>query len=395
MAFDDICMSCLEEKGVAWVCSRCGCDEERVMTPLALPLRTELNQQYLIGRVLGVPGGYAITYLAWDIRLSTPVAIKEYQPRGLVERAPDGLTVLPQSRENEEPFRKGLLQFLNEAHLLAQLGQLNHPNIIRVRSLFEANGTGYMVMDYYRGKDLQELFKQQGPLSPTTARWLLMPILDGLHEIHERRILHRDVKPANIYLTERKQPVLLDFGAARVMSEGPSQGLADVRTPGYSPYEQEVGGKQGPWTDIYACGATLYFLLSGRYPLPAVERKKHDTLVSLEQLVPNISPSLSDAVRQALAVEWEHRPQDVRTFQALLTRDAQLTTSAPTRQPTVASLVVTRPQCRVTNRISVGCSYEKSRSPSFSCFDKLIRKGLSIAAIVAVLVLLLGANVWA
>lgn len=420
MELDRLCMGCMEGRGDRHICLRCGYDEGRITSVVALPPRTELNQQYLVGRVLGSPGGFGITYLAWDISLATPVAIKEYKPRGLVERAPDRLTVLPQSQEDEALFHTGLKQFLDEARLLAQLAQLNHPNIVRVRTFFEANGTGYMVMDYYRGMDLAELTKQNGKLQAKTARWVMMPILDGLHEVHARGILHRDIKPQNIYITERKQPVLLDFGAARVVLNAQSRGLTAVRTPGYAPYEQEVGGKQGPWTDIYACGATLYFLLSGKVPPSAFDRKSRDELVPLEHLVSTIPPGLSEAIMRALAIEPEQRPQDVRTFQMLLMRDGEITASTATLPPTVASIIVTCPNCNVTNSVPAGrslvdttcahCAAPLSVSVTTSApvntstqpvtlyppfFSLMTRKGQSIAAVAAALLLVLGGGIWA
>ncbi|MBI3797876.1 MAG: protein kinase [Deltaproteobacteria bacterium] len=420
MELDHLCMGCMGDKGAAHVCPLCGYNETRAGPPAALALRTELNQQYLVGRVLGSPGGFGITYLAWDMSLATPVALKEYKPRGLVERGSDRLTIVPQSQEDEEPFREGLTQFRKEAQLLAQLAQLNHPNIVRVRSFFEANGTGYMVMDYYRGMDLEQLRKQQGTLSPKTALWLMLPILRGLWEVHQLGVLHRDIKPANIYITERKQPVLLDFGAGRIVSPGYSRGLTAIRTPGFAPYEQEVGGKQGPWTDIYACGATLYFLLSGRIPPPASDRKGRDELVPLEQLIPSLPPNLSDAVMQALAVDWEKRPQDIKAFEALLTRDGQPVSSMATIPPTVASIIVTCAQCNVTNSVPAGRSLTDTRcaqcaaplsapvtapAPSSQSTQNVTQpstsfsippgKGRAIAVALALLVLLLGVGVWA
>ncbi len=117
MECDHLCMGCMQDKGAVQVCPHCEYDEANSVSPTALLLRTELNQQYIIGRVLGTPGGFGITYLAWDKSLATPVAIKEYKPRGLVERAPDRRTILPQSQEDEKLFRDGLSQFLNEAQL--------------------------------------------------------------------------------------------------------------------------------------------------------------------------------------------------------------------------------------------------------------------------------------
>ena len=139
MDLDQLCMGCMGEKDAALVCSLCGYDESQKISPLALSPRTVLNQQYLIGRVLGSPGGFGVTYLAWDIRLTTSVAIKEYMPRALVSRDLNRSTVLPHSQGDEELFRYGLDQFLDEARLLAQF---DHLNIVRVRSFFEFDPSG-------------------------------------------------------------------------------------------------------------------------------------------------------------------------------------------------------------------------------------------------------------
>ena len=422
MELDQLCMGCMQDRGDLEVCSNCGFDERKPMPIVALPLRTELIQQYLVGRVLGSPGGFGVTYLGLDLNLKTPVAIKEYKPRGLVERAPDRLTIVPQSPEDEGQFQVGLQQFLDEARLVADLAQFNHPNIVRVRNFFKANGTGYMVMDYYRGTDLAGVAKQGGGrLQAKTARWVMMPILDGLRVVHEHGILHRDIKPQNIYITDRKQPVLLDFGAARDVSNGQSRGLTAIRTPGYAPYEQEIGGRQGAWTDIYACAATLYFLLSGKVPPAASERRVHDEIVPLDYLVDNVPSGMSDAIMRGLAVEPDQRPQTVQAFQELLMRDGELTTSTATIPPTVASIVVTCPTCNVTNSVPAGrpltdtkcanCTQPLSVSvttaaPVTSATTQQVsvdptlvsmgnRKGQSIAIGALTLVLLLGGGLWA
>jgi serine/threonine protein kinase len=239
MDLDRLCIGCMGEKGETQICSLCGYDENQKISPLALTPRTILNQQYLIGRVLGAPGGFGVTYLAWDISLATPVAIKEYMPRALVARDPNRSTVLPHSQGDEELFRYGLEQFLDEARLLAQF---DHLNIVRVRSFFEANATGYLVMDYYRGMNLAEYVKQNNKLLAKPALWVMMPILDGLREVHERGVLHRDIKPQNIYIiAERRRSILLDFGAARAAMQGRSQGLTAVLTEGFAPYENTIG----------------------------------------------------------------------------------------------------------------------------------------------------------
>jgi serine/threonine protein kinase len=318
-----LCMGCMSDKGEHFVCPSCRHNEDEGSSPLALAPRTILNQQYLIGRVLGSPGGFGITYLAWDIRLERKVAIKEYLPREWASRDANHSTVVPHSREAGEYFRFGLDQFLTEARLLAKFD--DHPNVVRVRTFFTENETGYMVMDYYQGMTLAEYLAQQGgKLPPETVLAIMLPLLSGLREVHEHGVLHRDIKPQNIYLTEQGRPLLLDFGAARVAVRERTQSLSVVLTEGFAPHEQyDSHGKQGPWTDIYACAATLYMMLTGSMPPPGWKRVGRDELVPLDLLVPGVPPGLRAGVMQALSVEPERRPQNVRAFQALLAGETQ------------------------------------------------------------------------
>ena len=312
-----LCPGCFIEKGETAVCPHCGYDEQQTRSPLVLPHRTVLNNdQYLIGRVLGKPGGFGITYLARDIHLQTQVAIKEFLPRDCVGRESGQTTVVPHSEEDGESFRTGLDRFLQEARTLARM---DHPNIVRVRTFFETNGTAYLVMDYYDGVNLEEhLQRQGGQFSEEQAVGLMMPILDGLREVHDAGFLHRDLKPQNIYLRqvqEGVQPILLDFGAARVALGERSRSLSVVLTEGFAPYEQyDRRGRQGPWTDVYASAATLYYLVTGEAPPSAIERLARDDLVPPE----GVSAHFRDALLTALSVESGSRPQTVEEFQRQL-----------------------------------------------------------------------------
>jgi len=200
-----LCPGCFADKGTANPCPHCGFDEQAPRPAQALALRTLLNGQFVIGRVLGKPGGFGITYLGWDRQLQTRVAIKEYLPRDLAVRAPDGSSILPHTAEEGGLFRYGLEQFLAEARTLARM---DHPNIVRVRHFFEANRSAYLVMDYYRGLSLAEHLERSeqrggpGRLSERNALTLMQPILDGLRAVHAKGFLHRDVKPQNIDLAQ-------------------------------------------------------------------------------------------------------------------------------------------------------------------------------------------------
>jgi len=317
-SFATLCPGCFAEKASTSTCPHCGYDESKRRGPLVLPHRTLLNNgQYLIGKVLGKPGGFGITYLAFDTKLETKVAIKEYLPRDLAGRDGDRATISAHSADDAEHFRYGLTQFLQEARTLARF---DHANIVRVRNFFEENGTGYLVMDYYDGITLADYLAQQpqGKLPEKTAVDILMPILDGLREVHAKNFLHRDIKPQNIYLTTGNRAILLDFGAARQAMSERSRSLSVVLSEGYAPYEQyHRRGEQGPWTDIYASAAVLYHAVAGEPPPPATERMSKDEL-NIETL--GVSPSLSNALRLGLAVDHKNRPQTMVEFQALLLR---------------------------------------------------------------------------
>ncbi len=320
-AFAQLCPGCFADKGTASLCPHCGYDDSLKRGPLVLAHRTLLNHgQYLIGRVLGKPGGFGITYLALDTKLETRVAIKEYLPRDLAGRDASHATISAHSAEDGQFFRYGLTQFLQEARTLAQF---DHANIVRVRNFFEENGTGYLVMDYYDGVTLADYLARQpqGRLPEKTAVGILMPILDGLREVHARNFLHRDIKPQNIYLTTSNRPILLDFGAARQAMSERSRSLSVVLSEGYAPYEQyHRRGEQGPWTDIYSCAAVLYHAVAGEPPPPATERVHTDEL-DFNSL--GVSTSLTMALRSGLALDHKNRPQTMAKFQALLLGDGE------------------------------------------------------------------------
>jgi serine/threonine protein kinase len=289
---------------------------------LALPAGTMLREQYRIERVLGKPGGFGVTYLAEDLNLQRYVAIKEFLPRELAGRATDRTTVLPHSGEEQELFEWGLQRFIEEGRLLAQLD--DHPNIVRVRSAFQANGTAYLVMDYYEGETLAEHRERAGGrITPPAAVAIMEQVLDGLAAAHAQGILHRDVKPENVYLRNREdgriQALLLDFGAARQAVKDRSRGMTAMLSAGYAPLEQySRSGAQGPWTDIYACAGLLYHLITGVVPSDAPERIDEDPLVPPRILEPSCPATLEAAILQGLAVRRQDRPQSVEEFKALL-----------------------------------------------------------------------------
>lgn len=313
-----ICPACFLETLNNGVCASCGFDENAPLSPLLLPPGTPLmNGQYLVGKLLGKPGGFGITYLGWDSQLATFVAIKEYLPREVAGRHFDRLTVSAHTNDDAEHFRYGLEQFLHEARTLAQF---DHPNVVRVRSFFQENGTAYLVMDYLQGNSLQDhLINLGGRMPEQEALDTMLPVLAGLREVHAKGFLHRDIKPQNIYITSTGRPILLDFGTARQSLGELNRGMTTIITPGYAPWEQyHRHGKQGAWTDIYACAATLYHLVTGIVPPEAAERVAQESLIPPLQIIPALSPHFNYALLQALSIDPANRPQDVATFQAAL-----------------------------------------------------------------------------
>ena len=281
---------------------------------------TTVGGDFRIEKVLGV-GGFGITYLAQDEKLDVKVAIKEYFPASLAYRD-DGITVQPLPSQGGADYVWGLERFLAEAQTLARL---RHPNIVRVSRYFKENETAYMVLGFVEGDDY-EVYLQKLGRAPTQAELdkLAMPILDALDTVHGADLVHRDIKPQNIFIrADDKEPILLDFGAARQALGEHSRATAAFVSPGYSPPESHLNdpADQGPWTDIYAFAATLYRALVGRPPPQVLSRVSHDTYVPLSRKLSNpdaYRPSFLAAIDQALNVRREDRPQSVTAWRMQL-----------------------------------------------------------------------------
>ena len=266
--------------------------------------------EYRIDAVLG-QGGFGVTYLATDIHLNAKVAIKEYLPGEFAQRGSDK-SVYPRWPEDHAVYQDGLDNFLVEARTLATF---RHPNIMRVARFFEANRTAYMVLEYERGKPLKTWWPKRKGFSENDLLSILQPLLDGLDVVHASDILHRDIKPDNIYVRKDDGSlVLLDFGAAR-HSAGSGGLTADVVTPGYAPPEQYDNGVQGPWTDIYSIGATLYWMVAGAKPPAAPVRASGTPMLSAREAgLGRYSDPFLSAVDWALELDPRARPQNLQEF---------------------------------------------------------------------------------
>lgn len=302
-------------------CPHCGWTQGQPTKPPYLPVGTVLNGCYQIGRVLG-HGGFGITYLSWDSHLDLPIAIKEYFPRTLASRSNDALTLSIHSGQKHKRFDDGLQRFQDEARTLAKFQQ--HPGIVSVYSFFPAHGTCYMVMEYVAGMTLKAYLKRKGPLSYKTVIKIMLPIMDALQAVHGEGLLHRDVSPHNIYITQRKQVKLLDFGAARFITGEYDHNLSVILKPGYAPEEQyRIQGKQGPWTDVYGLAATFYHCLMGVAPPEVLDRLERDVLQPLSAHKIEIPITAERALLRGLALKATDRFQDMESFRQALLKPEQ------------------------------------------------------------------------
>lgn len=268
-------------------------------------------EEFIIEEKLG-GGGFSIVYLAGCEGDGAPhVVLKEYMPRKLAYRGEDGQTIHTNDEKAAEQFAHGRRLFFQEANTLAGL---KHPNIVNVINFFRANSTVYMVMEYQKGVNLQEYIKRhKGGLSETFIYHVFLPLLDGLKLIHSKGLLHLDIKPGNIHLRRGGNPLLLDFGAVHEMQQSRQYQPGQVLTLGFCPTEQSMaGGYVGPWSDIYAIGATMRACIEGVAPPPAEERRMQDTMKpAVEAFKKGYSERILKAIDWAMEVDPMYRPQSV------------------------------------------------------------------------------------
>jgi len=270
---------------------------------------------YEIKEILG-QGGFGITYLAHDANLDEDVAIKEFLPIELASREGD-YSIHPLSESHRKNFEWGLDRFIKEARTLTKF---KHPSIVRVRNVFEANNTAYMVMEYENGESMQQLLSRRKTLEEAELIKVIIPLLGGLEVVHETGFIHRDIKPANIFIRDDGSPVLLDFGSARQALGEETKTLTSLVSPGYAPFEQyySKSDEQGPFTDIYGLGATLYRAVTGVGPMDAVDRSKSilqnstDSIVTASKIAKGrYSERFLAAIDHAMKFKSEERPQTV------------------------------------------------------------------------------------
>lgn len=330
-----VCPNCFQPLGDEGVCGHCGFEANGYVTlPHHLAPGARIKQRYQVGRVLG-EGGFGITYAGWDTVLDVKVAIKEFYMAGYVNRnheaSPNVFATLGAHRDT---FNKNKEKFLSEARVLARFYE--EPGIVGVRDFCEENGTAYIIMDFLDGVTLKEYLEAHGPLPPAEAIRLLLPVIRSLQHVHAGGVIHRDISPDNIMVLADGRTKLLDFGAAREVSQTDIKSLSVILKPGYAPEEQyRSKGRQGPWTDVYALAATLYRCITGEAPDDAMERMYRDRLPAPADTAAACPAAISRVIMKALAVRQPDRYQDIPAFlqdlEAALARpeDAAVAADAP------------------------------------------------------------------
>ncbi|MBE5938937.1 MAG: extracellular solute-binding protein [Lachnospiraceae bacterium] len=307
------CLNCFKEHDDnIGICPYCGFAISEYM-PEAYHLMPGviLDERYMIGIVTGV-GGFGIVYKAWDMKLERVVAIKEYYPGSMVNRIPGTTDVIIVSGRNKKTFEYNKDRFLCEARNTVRFAE--HKNIINVYEYFEENNTAYMVMDLLIGIPLNKFMKKFEKVSVQNTIYIINNICDALSYLHKQKIIHRDISPDNIYICEDNSIILFDFGTAE-FSDDNVKVMDVVVKEGYSPIEQYNNiNEQGPWTDMYALGATMYVMLTGVRPPEASVRKVNDELIAPHELDNSIPENISNAVMKAMAVEKHMRFNSIDEF---------------------------------------------------------------------------------
>ena len=305
------CVHCMEPIAAdAVVCPHCEKNLQYEVPAHHLLPGTVLNKKFLVGEALG-EGGFGITYIGRDLNLDIKVAIKEYFPTGYVNRSGTiSADITSATTEDRKAFfDKGRARFLEEARILAKFS--GESGIVDVRDFFEENNTAYIIMEYLAGKDLKAHLKANGTLTAEQTVQMLLPVMQALAKIHGQGLIHRDISPDNIRITE-KGVKLLDFGAARNVTAIANKSLSVMLKPGYAPEEQyRSKGNQGPWSDVYALCATMYKCITGVTPDDAPERLVNDELKAPSELGIPINKGLERALMKGLSVLQRDRYQSI------------------------------------------------------------------------------------
>ena len=399
------CFGCMEEIQ-GYPCPHCGFDPRRVTgIEYALPMGTILAGKYLVGRVLG-QGGFGITYVGWDIALERKVAIKEYYPSGQVSRNPGsrGLTWYT-SVQSQQAKQNGTQIFLKEARKMSKVDDI--PNVVRVRDLFQENETAYIVMDFVEGETLKARLEKTGPLPWEQAKGIFLPAIQAMEQVHQAGLVHRDISPDNLMLTPDGKVKILDLGAAKDLSVNNGASSMQVAKGGFSPFEQYTQrGSSGPWTDVYAMAATVYYTLTGKLPPVATDRVVEDTISWEEPGLKALSAQALEALQKAMVISAKTRMQSMEELE----KGLYSTTVKPEPAPAPQPMQETRPEPQPASEVKPKSQPEQESKPKSQPTPepapqaqskpkpeagKKSGKKLWIAAAAVIAVVLCGALIWA
>ena len=349
MQYDRICYRCLKEKDRPQdICPYCGRNPadyiKNSLKPYMLPPGVPLHGKYLVGEVLGA-GGFGITYIAMDLVLERRVAVKEFFMQGNMyrnNRESLEVSVSNNSRTPEKVVEINRVKFEEEAKTLAQLEQMK--GIVGVFEFFNENRTSYIVLEYLDGETLkQKVQRQGGRLEYGRVIERLLPVMESLATLHDRKILHRDISPDNIMVLNDGGMKLFDFGGAKQLHDDEEQhSIMVMKKPGYTPVEQYFNRELGPWTDEYALAATIYYCITGSRPVESIQRSyEHDPLRKPSELGAVIPAHDERVLMKALSIKPEDRYPSVRDFRAALLDSYE--PPEPTRAPSGSTKTPVKP----------------------------------------------------
>ena len=302
-----LCPYCMNDIEGKKICPHCNREWKKFETqPHHLPTGTLLDNRYYIGASLG-EGGFGITYIGYDLKLKRKLAIKEYYPRQLVTRFSKNSVNVTYYTGSEEKYSHGKEQFLREAQSLALLSEI--PEVVNVIDYFPANQTAYIVMEYLEGTTLYQLVKKNGKIPINDLLVMLEPVIKGIDAVHKAGMIHRDISPDNLMLMNKSKKIkVMDFGCARDVEANYTMSV--MLKQGYAPMEQYFGRNQGPWTDVYALCASIYFCITGKKPPDATSRIEEDELIKPSELT-ELSSHQEKVILKGLAINKEKRYQSM------------------------------------------------------------------------------------
>lgn len=316
---------------------------------MALSKLTILNEQYVLRKMLGDRGQYDATYLAWNLKKEhDAVIVREFNPTHLVSRVAGGARLVPKNESAKKLFEYGLNCFIREA---AAAVLIDHPNIVNQQAYFQENGTAYCVSTYHQGATLSMVLDaQSGKLQERAAFTIMMPLLDGLQAGHRKGLIHGRLSPQRIYLTKSGRPMLLRFHVTQILLARRCGRVDDMMVPGYTPPELLMpDGKKGPWSDVYACGATLYSIITGKVPPYAEKRIKEDPFPDILYQDKNISAGVKKVLYRAMTMECTERPQSITELKQELLNAIALESQPYVSLDSMASYQIPVPEKRKGN----------------------------------------------